>query len=85
MTRIKIICTAHGPASEHDNRWLVEYDPDGHGGAGLIVSTRAMSNAYVFENARKALEAWRAVSTIRPLRFDGKPNRPLTAWTVELR
>ena len=37
-----------------------------------------------FVSIAEAMEYWRTVSTTVPFRPDGKPNRPLTAYTVEI-
>jgi hypothetical protein len=37
-----------------------------------------------FENGGDAMRFWRQQSILQPLRDDGKPNRPLTAFTVEI-
>jgi len=42
------------------------------------------SEALRFACPQAALTAWRAQSTAVPLRPDGKPNRPLTAFTMEV-
>ena len=42
------------------------------------------SEAAVFDDVEAALEYWRTPSTVVPLRGDGMPNRPLTAFTVEI-
>lgn len=63
--------------------WLKSWDPDGGldrgGRAEWTVNPR---RALVFPSAREGFEAWRAVPRARPIRPDGKPNRPLTAYTV---
>jgi hypothetical protein len=41
--------------------------------------------AKMYADAKEATAEWRAVSHVRPVRPDGKPNRPLTAFTVEIR
>lgn len=83
----------HGSPIE---QWLAFYDPDlpeaealrraeegftGPGG-GLIVTTADPSQAKAFANVREALEEWRRASVAHPLRSDGHPNRPLSAFTV---
>jgi len=37
-----------------------------------------------FGDARAAFECWQQVLRSRPVRPDGKPNRPLTAFTVAI-
>ncbi len=83
MPRLKLIGTAVGQPTEHDGRWLVEYDPSMALTEDRIVlkTTDQEAEAKVFPTGREALECWRLPVGVRP---DGKPNRPLTAWTVEI-
>jgi hypothetical protein len=37
-----------------------------------------------FKTAGEAWMLWRRPSRVRPVRADGKPNRPLTAFTIEV-
>ena len=67
-----------------DPTYLQDFDPDRHDGRGEIGTTRDRGKAMRFANAGEALETWRRPSEVRPLRPDGKPNRPLTAFTVEI-
>jgi hypothetical protein len=69
------------------NRWLAEYDPDAGSGpySGVITSTTEVAAAKRYESADACLNEWMRVSTRVPLRPDGKPNRPLSAFTIEPR
>jgi hypothetical protein len=62
--------------------FLKSFDPDANGGWGLITWTTDPEDAMVFATVGDALEMWKRQSTLLPLRPDGRPNRPLTAWTV---
>jgi len=86
MTKVllAIVCHATGEASVHDGRFLRSFDPDAHGGRGSVLTTLAPERAIVFEDAGAALAFWKTQSAAVPLRDDGQPNRPLTAYTVEL-
>lgn len=64
--------------------YLHDFDFDARDGRGKGVFTPDMAAAMLFENAGEAMTFWRTQSTVRPLRPDGKPNRPLTAYTVEI-
>jgi hypothetical protein len=64
--------------------YLASYDPGGNDGQGDAVWTRDPAQAMVFGSAAEALERYRAVPANRPVRVDGKPNRPLTALAIEL-
>lgn len=67
--------------------WLASYDPDG-GDPSLAYPTGTFSvttdpaQALRFRDGGAALEFWRQQSKRTPLRPDGKPNRPLCAFTV---
>jgi hypothetical protein len=63
-------------------RWVRAFDPDGSGGLGTIVLTADLDTAIRFANLESAVTFWQQQSTLQPLRDDGKPNRPLTAFTV---
>jgi len=65
------------------NEYVVSCDVDAMGGVGAVFfGTR--EQAMRFEDAGCALAYWKLQSRVRPIRPDGKPNRPLTALTVEL-
>lgn len=60
-------------------------DVDAREGFGLAELTGDIAKALTWPTAVAAIEAWQQQSTVKPLRLhDGKPNRPLTAYTVEL-
>lgn len=65
--------------------WVRAYDPDAHDGRGDVVSTVDQSKAQVYPSLRACLDEWMRTSTVRPFRTDGKPNRPLSAYTIEPR
>lgn len=64
--------------------YIKAYDVNGHDGMGEAQLTLDIKEAVVWPSPFAALEAWREQSTVAPIRLDGKPNRPLTAYTVEL-
>lgn len=66
-----------------DGSWLATYadTPDGRGHA---VWTTDAAKALRFDSAGAALDFWRQQSVAVPRRYDGKANRPLTAFTVEI-
>lgn len=59
-------------------------DVDAMGGWGVAELTTDPAKAMRFPDAARALTYWRRQSTVAPLRADGHPNRPLTAYTVEI-
>lgn len=65
-------------------RYLMDFDVGAHNGRDPIPTTAAIEKAKHFPDASEALGFWRTQSRVRPLRPDGKPNRPLTAYTIEV-
>jgi len=61
---------------------LESYDPDAYDGRGDAAFTGDPAKAKRFPDSRAAMTEWTRQSVVRPLREDGKPNRPLTAFTV---
>ena len=70
--------------TQESDRYLVDFDVKEHTGRGPIPTTPDIAKAKHFTNAAEALEFWRTQSRVRPRRPDGLPNRPLTAFTVEI-
>lgn len=68
----------------YDDRYLRAFDPDAFDGRGLISTTNDPAKAMRFPNLEHAVACWKLQSTVRPLRTDGQPNRPMTSYTVEL-
>jgi hypothetical protein len=62
--------------------YLVRYDPEAHDGRGDSEWSPDPAHAQRFADVRAALDTLRAVPRCRPRRPDGKPNRPLMAFTV---
>lgn len=75
---------ALGSAPLHSSEFVGWYDVDARDGRGVVHLVHHVDQALQFPNAGAALAAWRTRSTVRPTRDDGKPNRPLTAYTVEV-
>ena len=88
---IQIVGLINGGRTAFDGQFLVEYDPGRNGvepGSGRpmlahIITTPDLAQATRYEPG-EALEVWRAVDPRQPVRGDGKPNRPLTAFSVEI-
>ena len=73
-----------GQTLEPGEHYVKDWQVDAIDGAGLVL-TQEPSEAKIYRDAREAYLAWRAVPARHPTRFDGRPNRPLTAFTVEIR
>jgi hypothetical protein len=67
------------------NAWLMDYDVDANEGKGGVQLTRMPQHAMQFVSMGDAMKAYRKQSKVQPFRDDGKPNRPLTAYTVEIK
>jgi len=81
---IRAISLAGGKRTEFAGQYLMSFDPDRNDGRGEIVWTPHIANAVVFFSPAHAIETWRSVSRVRPIRPDGYTNRPLTMFTVEI-
>ena len=78
---IKLIELATGVPDPDEGMYVVEYDPAAFAGRGHVHTTPDKDRARWFPDKVAAAEYWRQSAGMRP---DGKPNRPLTAWTVEI-
>ena len=88
MKVLKIYGLANGGPTPFDGQYLVEYDPtrdgvdpNGDPMSAHLVTTPDVGKALKFQTAAEAMALWRKEHGIRP---DGLPNRPLTAFTVEV-
>lgn len=79
-----VIQIAEFNGSEHDGRYVCGYDPDAHQGLGQVWSTPFPQNAIKFASVVDAAQFLRQTSKVKPIRDDGKPNKPLTAFTVSI-
>ena len=59
-------------------------DPNAKFGMGDEGWTANLTKAKRFPSFTAAMECWKAQSTLVPRRPDGRPNRPLTAWSVTI-
>jgi hypothetical protein len=59
-------------------------DPDANHGFGDDGWTPDLAKAKKFESFAAAAACWNAQSKVRPIRSDGKPNKPLTAYSVTI-
>jgi hypothetical protein len=65
-------------------KYVVSCDVDAHEGRGFAVLDDDPNKAMHFANAGQAMRYYRRISTVMPVRPDGAPNRPLTAYHVEV-
>ena len=80
---MRYLIQAHSPP-EVDGQYLVSFDFDAMNGTGFGIFTDKPEHAMRFKTLRDAMEFWLTASTVKPLRPDGKPNRPLTASTISV-
>jgi hypothetical protein len=81
---LKIVGLADGRPTPDDGRYVVWMDVDARAGRGLLHTTHDVREARVFDTLAQAARYWQRTSTVRPRRPDGQPNRPLTAYTIEI-
>jgi hypothetical protein len=62
--------------------YLKTFDLEANGGHGAMQCTKDKSEAFKWDSMIDLMMAWKAPSESRPLRPDGKPNRPLTAFSI---
>jgi len=65
-------------------QYLKSYDPEAHKGRGTAEWTADPDQAIHFSSAEEAFACWHQVPASRPVRKDGRPNKPLTAFSVEI-
>jgi hypothetical protein len=78
-----------GGRTAFDGQYVVEFDPGRDGtepGTGRPMMAHLVTTPRIEEATRyataDAFDLWRAVDPRCPIRPDGKPNRPLTALSV---
>jgi len=76
---IQFMVLANGISDEHEGEWLVSFEPGPPGSRGVLKTTKKEKEAMCFPSHSAAAEFWRQENGTRA---DGKPNRPLTVWTV---
>jgi hypothetical protein len=64
-------------------QYLRSFDVDALGGRGFIDLCDDIAEAMTFATPAEVFETWRTQSTVCPLRDDGKPNCPLTAFSLQ--
>jgi hypothetical protein len=64
--------------------YLVRCDFEANGGRGEVHWSVERDKAMRFDNPGAALAYWKTPSQTVPLRPDGKPNRPLSAFAIEI-
>jgi len=79
---IQLIGLVAGIPTEWDGQYVVEYHPRRWTRniiGAYLVTTPDRAKAHRYPDSAAAWETWR---TVRGVRSDGKPDRPLTTFTV---
>lgn len=88
---IKVLGLADGTPTGFDGEYLLTCDAGRNGREPLsgqpmtayMVTTPVLAQATRYET-QEAIDLWRQVDPGRPVRADGKPNRPFTAFHIEM-
>jgi hypothetical protein len=83
-TVIKCMGVAGPYPCDHVGQYLKSTDFEAHNGRGYITFTPELAQAMKFENKNAALVFYLRASKTVPVRSDGRPNRPLTAYHIEI-
>jgi hypothetical protein len=81
---IRAVGFSNGVPCPHAGQWLESFNHDTADGLGYGTFTVHARQAMRFATPGDALTFWRRGSRTKPLRPDGRPNRPLTALTVQV-
>jgi hypothetical protein len=81
---IRAVGFANGEHCPHAGYWLESFDHDAYDGLGYGAFTTRVSDAKRFASPSEALKFWGKQSSVKPLRADGRPNKPLTALTIKV-
>jgi hypothetical protein len=81
---IEAVGTANDLFPRQKPTYVSYYNPDGSEGRGDVELTSWISQALRFNTPEEAWAFWNQQSTVRPLREDGEPNKPLTALTIQI-
>jgi hypothetical protein len=82
---IRLLAMADGSPCPVAGEFVETFDPDAAEGRGHLTVTDTLLHAKLFPTAAEAWQFWRQTSRAHPVRLtDGKPNRPMTAFTVSI-
>jgi hypothetical protein len=66
----------------HQGAYIKSYNPAAFGGLGDVEFTQDINEALVFQDDSEARDFLMQVPAERPLRADGRPNRPIRAFDI---
>lgn len=82
---VRIVGAASGIITAYDGMYVESWNPHTRAGILNIIPVKDRSNARRFESHAQVMEEWRTISRVEHKRpWDGKPNRPLTAVTIDI-
>lgn len=81
---VKCVGSASGQILGVEGQYLMAFDLEAHQGQGMVDFTRDQARARRWADMAAFHADYKSVPLARPLRPDGKPNRPLTATTWEI-
>lgn len=81
---IQIQGMPNGRPTPIDGQYVKEFDFEYNNGQGSGVFTPNREDAMHFDDMEAAIGFWQTQPKCRPIRWDGKPNRPLTATNVSI-
>lgn len=70
---------ANGNICPHSGQYLESFDFEAYNGQGYGTFTYDQADALRFPSQAAAMAFWNTQSKTQPLRYDGRPNKPLTA------
>jgi hypothetical protein len=82
MWVIRIVHDAAGLPCPEAGMYLKAMDFEAMEGFGHLVATPHIRHAMQFRSPALALQFYHTVPMCHPKRADGKPNKPLTAYTI---
>jgi hypothetical protein len=81
---VRCMGASNGSPCGSTGKFVERYEPQWNSGMGYAWFTSDVSEALTFDTLEAAYAFWRTVPANRPTRPDGKPNRPLTAFHIEV-
>jgi hypothetical protein len=82
MKRIRVIAYVSGKPCPESGLFLKSFDPEAFHGIGSATFTDDPAKAMTFASHVEAFKFWQQETKFK--RPDGKPNRPLTGFIVEI-
>lgn len=82
---VQCMGSASGARLGVEGQWLKGYDLERHGGIGWVDFTKDRAQAMRFDDLAAFHAVYKSSPKCKPIREDGRPNRPLTAtnWNIE--